>query len=56
MKGWKMIMLNRKLINMVSPGMKNFVFKRGFKKLWGPRRALPIFAKKSFNQQWKMKN
>lgn len=56
MKGWKMIMLNRKLINMVSPGMKNFVFKRGFKKLWGPRRTLPIFAKKSFNQQWKMKN
>ncbi len=49
---WKRAMLNRKLINTGSSGIKNFVLRNFFKSKWGTRRELPVIAKKSFNQMW----
>ena len=49
---WKKAMLNRKLMNKGSSGMKNFILKNFFKSQWGDRRELPVIAPKSFNQQW----
>jgi len=52
-KGWKLIIKNRMLMNLAGGNAKNLVFNLFFKKLWGKRRNLPIFPKKSFNQQYK---
>lgn len=49
---WKKAMLNRKLMNKGSSGIKNFVLRNFFKSQWGERRELPVIAHKSFNQQW----
>ncbi len=49
---WKKAMLNRKLMNKGSSGIKNFILKNFFKSQWGDRRELPVIAHKSFNQQW----
>ena len=49
---WRKAMLNRKLMNKGSSGMKNFILKNFFKSQWGDRRELPVIAHKSFNQQW----
>jgi len=51
-KGWKLVIKKRKLLNLVNGNVKNILFKLFFKKLWGKRRELPVFAKKSFNQQY----
>ena len=49
---WKKAMLNRKLMNKGSSGIKNFILRNFFKSQWGERRELPVIASKSFNQQW----
>ncbi|HOP12401.1 MAG TPA: LUD domain-containing protein, partial [Lentimicrobium sp.] len=52
MFAWKKIMLNRKWMDTGSPKMKNMIFKKAFKKLWGPRRELPEVAAGNFKQLW----
>ncbi|MBC9910736.1 LutB/LldF family L-lactate oxidation iron-sulfur protein [Chitinophaga varians] len=50
---WKQGCTSRKMMNMASGKMKNFFFRKFFAKSWGENRELPVFAAKSFNQQWK---
>jgi len=49
---WKKVMLNRWMIDFANAKTKNLMLKLVFKKVWGPRRALPIVQKKSFYQLW----
>ncbi len=51
--GWKKAMLNRWIIDLLGSKTKNFGMNLVAKKLWGPRRNLPIFKPKSFNQTWR---
>ena len=44
---------SRKKLDMVGGGLKNMALKYTFRKAWGPRRELPVIAKKSFAQLWK---
>lgn len=50
---WKMLMLHRWMIDKPSAGLKNKMINRFGQKMWGPRRALPKIASKSFKDQWK---
>lgn len=50
---WKQGCTSRRTMNMASGKMKNFFFRKFFAKSWGESRELPVFAAKSFNQQWK---
>ena len=43
---------SRSKLDMVGGGLKNMVLKYSVKKVWGPRRELPVIAKKSFAQLW----
>lgn len=52
-KGWKMVMLHRWMIDKPKPGLKNKMIRRFGKKMWGPRRTLPKIAPKSFKDLWK---
>jgi L-lactate dehydrogenase complex protein LldF len=52
MKGWKMVMLRRWMIDKTGAGMKNRALRMYFRKWWGPRRKLPKFAEKNFKQLW----
>ncbi|HOW32167.1 MAG TPA: 4Fe-4S dicluster domain-containing protein, partial [Bacteroidales bacterium] len=52
MKGWKMAMLHRKMIDSPSAKTKNKMMKRFVSELWGSRRELPVIAEKSFAQLW----
>ncbi len=52
-KGWKMVMLHRWMIDKTKPGLKNRMISRFGKKMWGPRRTLPKIAPKSFKELWK---
>lgn len=47
--------LHRKLMNLASGKIKNYIFDKAFMKAWGPRRDKIIFAAKSFNQLWRKK-
>ncbi len=49
---WKVLMNRRWTMDFVGGHMKNIFFNMAFKKLWGPRRELPVFAKNSFKKQW----
>ncbi|QHS61843.1 LutB/LldF family L-lactate oxidation iron-sulfur protein [Chitinophaga agri] len=51
--GWKQASLSRRMMNLVGGNTKNFFMKKFFSEAWGDDRALPVFASKSFNQQWK---
>lgn len=51
--GWKKAMLNRWIIDIFGSKAKNLGMNLLANKLWGPRRDLPVFKKKSFNQTWK---
>ncbi|UYQ93006.1 LutB/LldF family L-lactate oxidation iron-sulfur protein [Chitinophaga horti] len=51
--GWKQACLSRKMMNMASGRIKNLVIGKLFGKAWGSDREMPVFAGKSFNQQWK---
>lgn len=55
MFGWKKIMLNRWMMDIGGSKMKNLVLKIFFRKLWGPRRALPQVQPKNFKQMWNEK-
>ena len=50
---WRKAMLNRKLMNSSGAGAKNLVVRMLFGGIWGKRKEIPKFPKKSFNQQWK---
>ncbi len=47
---------NRKILDMVGGDLKNLALKLTVKKAWGPRRELPVLAKKSFSKIWKEKH
>jgi L-lactate dehydrogenase complex protein LldF len=47
---------SRKKLDFFDGKTKNFGSKLFVEKIWGPRRELPKFAKKSFSKQWKEKN
>lgn len=51
--GWKQACLSRRMMNLASGKMKNFMMRKFFTKAWGDQRELPVFAPKSFNQLWK---
>jgi L-lactate dehydrogenase complex protein LldF len=46
------ILLNRKRLDMVGSGLKNKVLRYFLANQWGNKRVLPVFANKSFSQQW----
>jgi hypothetical protein len=48
-----MVMLHRWMIDKPSAGLKNKLINRFGRKMWGPRRALPKIAPKSFKERWK---
>lgn len=50
---WKKAMLNRWIIEKVSPKTKNFILRKYFSKEWGKRRELPHITTKSFSTLWK---
>lgn len=50
---WRKGMLNRRWIDLLGGGPKNFILKYMFKAQWGARRELPRVAPKSFNQLWR---
>ena len=52
MKGLKIIMLKRWMIDKTGAGMKNRAFRIYFRKKWGSRRELPKFAEMNFKQMW----
>jgi L-lactate dehydrogenase complex protein LldF len=54
--GWKMIMLNRWMLDKPGPKLKNRALKHFGRKFWGPRRTLPKIAPKSFKELWKERN
>ncbi len=51
MKAYKMAMSKRKRLDMVPPGVKNFVARTFFGKAWGPRREMPKVVE-SFSKQF----
>ncbi len=53
MYGFKKLMLNRKLLDFAGGRTKNLAINSFFKGAWGPRRELPVIAKKSFSKLWK---
>ena len=52
-RGWKMIMLHRWMLDKPKSGLKNKLISRFGKKMWGTRRSLPKVAPKSFKDLWK---
>ncbi|WP_149242850.1 LutB/LldF family L-lactate oxidation iron-sulfur protein [Dyadobacter sp. 32] len=53
-KGWKIASMSRELTDLTGGGIKNFAL-RFFRQAWGKDRELPVFADRSFNQQWQEK-
>jgi L-lactate dehydrogenase complex protein LldF len=47
---------NRKMIDLFGSRQKKHLFSFLLKKRWGKRRSLPDFAKKSFNEKYRMKH
>lgn len=56
MKTANRFLKKRSLLDMTSGSTKNLVLKYFFKKQWGPRRTMPVLAKKSFSELWKEQN
>lgn len=53
MQKWaKKVLKKRKMVDFGSSKIKNIALKMFLKKVWGPRRTLPVFAPKSFNKLW----
>ncbi len=50
---WETAMLNRRLLNTASPGIKTKVVNKLFKDTWGKHRGELHFAERSFNKIWK---
>jgi len=55
MKFLKFFLMRRKLLNLSFFGTKNFFLGIVAKGMWGKRRSMPKFAKKSFSSMWKNK-
>jgi len=55
MFGWKKVMLNRSLMDIVGGNLKNIAIKMFFRKAWGPRRELPKIQPKSFKKLWNIR-
>jgi L-lactate dehydrogenase complex protein LldF len=55
-KIWKKIILRRSLMDLPGSGLKNFILKILFKKIWGKHRETPKLAPRSFNQLWSDKH
>ncbi|MDB5135588.1 MAG: iron-sulfur cluster-binding protein, partial [Mucilaginibacter sp.] len=53
---WKKGMLSRKLTDLLSGRIKNYLLKTFFKKAWGHLREMPNVAQKSFNKTWQERN
>ena len=56
MKTANRFLKKRSLLDMTSGSTKNLVLKYFFKKQLGPRRTMPVLAKKSFSELWKEQN
>jgi len=54
-KAWKKASLNRKMMNMGSGKLKNFVINKAFK-AWTAHRSNLNFSEKTFNQMWEERN
>ena len=52
MKFIKFFLMRRKLLNLSFMGTKSFFVGIVARKMWGPRRSSPKFAKKSFSRMW----
>jgi L-lactate dehydrogenase complex protein LldF len=52
MRNMRRVLLKRKTMNM-GGAMKNILFKRFFRKAWGPRREIPHLESKTFNKLWR---
>lgn len=50
------VLKKRKRMEIANATLKNRAINLLFKKTWGPRRTLPVFAEKSFNKIWEEKN
>lgn len=55
-KGFAFAMKRRKIVDLFSGKVKNFLLRHLFKKSWGKRRDLPQAAPQSFSQQWRKGN
>jgi len=55
-KIWKLGMLKRSRMDMLSGKIKNFFLKGMFAKIWGKYRSMPIIAPKSFSKLWEERN
>lgn len=51
-KIWKLGMLKRSRMDMLSGKIKNFFLKGMFTKIWGKYRSMPLIAPKSFSKLW----
>jgi L-lactate dehydrogenase complex protein LldF len=54
-KGWKVVSLSRKMMNMGNGKLKNLMVNKLFKG-WTAQHGDLHFANKTFNEQWKIKN
>jgi L-lactate dehydrogenase complex protein LldF len=55
-KGWKLASMSRTFTDIAGGGVKNFAMRAFFRQAWGKDREIPVFAKKSFSQQWQEKH
>jgi L-lactate dehydrogenase complex protein LldF len=51
-KGWRKMMLKRRLMDMFGGKFKNALLRTFFRKSWGKYRDIPVVAEKSFSRQW----
>lgn len=52
---WKTTSSHRWLMDLSGGSVKNYAVRKLFGSAWGPSRAFPVFASKSFSDQWKEK-
>ncbi len=55
-KLWKISMLKRSRMDVISGKIKKFLLKTLFVKIWGKYRNMPVIAEKSFSKQWQEKD
>lgn len=54
-KGWERMMLSRKLMDAGGGRLKNHFMSYAAGSIWGKDRRIPRFAKRTFSQQWRLK-
>lgn len=52
---WTKLAGSRKLMDLVTGPIKNFIIRTLFRRRWGKHRQLPAFREKSFSQLWKQR-